>query len=425
MTLAIDPPKDGFRLGMLVYDTRYRSYTIQVIVLLLFLAFLLWLTNNTINNLADRGKDINFDFLSSRAGYDIDQQLIPYTNDSTHFRALLVGLLNTLAVAFCASIVATVLGVTVGILRLSNNWLVARLMTVYIEIFRNVPLLLWILLTYTIFSEARPVPKDFKVTPEMIEAGEQPKALMNFWDTIAITNRSSNLPAPLLDRPLGTVDVLTIPVNLSVLAALIIIGGSFYSNRLLKRRAKAVQEATGDRPTTWWKSLLILFAPIAIFLAASGLYFEYPVLKGFNFQGGISIAHSFTALVIAISIYSATYIAEAVRAGILAISRGQSEAAFALGLRPGRTMNLVVLPQALRVIVPPMISQYLNITKNTTLGAAISYLDLKGTLGGITLNQTGRELESMMLMMLIFLTLSLIISSIGNAYNASVKLKER
>ena len=425
MTLAIEPPKADFRLGMLIYDTRYRSYTIQVVVLLLVLAFFLWLTNNTINNLADRGKDISFDFLWGRAGYDIDQQLIPYTNDSTHFRALLVGLLNTLAVAFCASILATILGVVVGVLRLSKNWLVARLMTVYIEIFRNVPLLLWIILTYVIFSETRPVPKDFKVTDEMIAAGQAPAATMNLWNSVAITNRGSNIPAPLLDHSLGTVTIATIPFNLSFVVTLALFIAGLYANRALLRRARAVQETTGDRPTTWWKSLLILFAPAIVFLWASGFHLEYPVLKGFNFQGGIAIAHSFTALTIAIAIYSATYIAESVRAGIMAISRGQSEAAFALGLRPNRTMQLVVLPQALRVIVPPMISQYLNITKNTTLGTAISYLDLKGTLGGITLNQTGRELECMMLMMAIYLTLSLIISSIGNAYNASVKLKER
>ena len=176
---------------------------------------------------------------------------------------------------------------------------------------------------------------------------------------------------------------------------------------------------------TWWKSLLILFAPVVVFLWALGFHLEYPELKGFNFQGGIAIAHSFTALVVALTVYSATYIAEAVRSGIMAISRGQSEAAFALGLRPGRTMSLIILPQALRVIIPPMISQYLNITKNTTLGMAISYLDLKGTLGGITLNQTGRELECMLLMMLIYLCLSLLISAAMNAFNSAVKLKER
>ncbi len=425
MAYVAEAPKATFRLSMLIYDTRYRSITIQIIVLALFIAFLVWLTNNTIANLAMRDKDINFSFLFQRAGYDIDQQLIPYTNDDSHGRALFVGLLNTMAVAVLACLFATVLGAIVGVLRLSKNWIVGRLMTVYIEIFRNVPLLLWIILAFVILGETRPQPKDFRVTDEMIAAGEAPAASMFFDQSVAITNRGTNLPRPLLERGLGMVDVLTVPVNLSVLAAIAVIIGSFLINRALLRRVKAVQEETGVRPATWWKSLLILFAPIILLLWAMGFYLEYPALKGFNFQGGINVAHSFTALLIALTLYSATYIAEAVRAGIMAISRGQSEAAFALGLRPGRTMRLIVLPQALRVIIPPLISQYLNITKNTTLGMAISYLDLKGTLGGITLNQTGRELESMLLMMMIYLSISLIISAIMNAYNNSVQLKGR
>ena len=194
-----------------------------------------------------------------------------------------------------------------------------------------------------------------------------------------------------------------------------------------------MQEATGVRPVTWWKSLAVIVLPTLNLLTAIGLHFEVPVFpasetgvsKGFNFQGGINVAHSFTALLIALTLYSATYIAEGVRAGILAISRGQTEAAYALGLRPGRTMSLIVLPQALRVIIPPLISQYLNITKNTTLGIAISYLDLKGTLGGITLSQTGRELECMLLMMLIYLCISLMISAVMNVYNNAMKLRER
>jgi general L-amino acid transport system permease protein len=433
MTLAVEAPKESFRLSQLIYDTRYRSYTIQVIVLLLFLAFLIWLTNNTIQNLAAKDKDINFAFLWNRAGYDIDQQLIPYTNDSTHFRALLVGLLNTLVVAFFGCILATIIGVFAGVLRLSKNWLVSRLMTVYVETFRNVPLLLWIILSFSIFSEAMPEPKDFKVTQEMVDTGSSPAASMIFFDTVAISNRGSNVPAPLLTRPLGSFEVGGIPINLSVLATFVVLAASIWVNRTLRRRAKAVQEATGIRPTTWWKSLAILIIPTVALLFALGLHWDVPgfataengVSKGFNFVGGISIAHSFTALLIALSLYTGSYIAEAVRGGIMAISRGQSEAAYALGLRPGRTMSLVILPQALRVIIPPLISQYLNLTKNTTLGIAVSYLDLKGTLGGITLNQTGRELECMMLMMLIYLCLSLIISSVMNAYNNAMKLKER
>ncbi len=425
MALATDVPKDGFRLSMLIYDTRYRSYTIQVVVLVLFAMAVAWLLNNTAQNLAARGKEFNFGFLWQRAGYDIGQQLIPYSNDSNHFRALLVGLLNTLAVAFWGCILATVVGVVVGVLRLSNNWLISRLMTVYVEAFRNVPVLLWILLSYVILSETTPQPRDFKVTDEMVAAGTEPAASMILFDTVAVTNRGTNIPAPLFDRGLGTLDLGFMTLNLTFWAVVVVILGSIFVNRRLLASARAKQEATGDRPVTWWKSILILFAPVIALLVALGFHLEIPALKGFNFQGGILVAHSFTALLIALALYTAAFIAEIVRAGIQAISRGQSEAAFALGLRPNRTMSLIILPQALRVIIPPLISQYLNLTKNTSLGIAVSYLDLRGTLGGITLNQTGRELECMLLMMLIYLTLSLIISVVMNMYNKSVQLKAR
>ena len=425
MALASDVPKDSFRLSMLIYDTRYRSITIQVFVLLLFALFLAWLLNNTAVNLATRGKEFNFGFLWQRAGYDIGQQLIPYTNDSNHFRALLVGLINTLVVAIIGCVLATVIGVVVGVLRLSKNWLVSRLMTVYVEMFRNVPLLLWILLSYVILSETTPQPRDFRVTDEMAAAGETPAASMMLWDTVAVTNRGTNIPSPLFDRGLGSLDLGFTTINLTTLAYLAVIFGSIWVNRRITAAARAQQEATGDRPVTWWKSVLVLLGPVIALSLALGLHLEVPELKGFNFAGGILVAHSFTALVIALALYTAAFIAEIVRSGILAISRGQSEAAFALGLRPGRTMNLIILPQALRVIIPPLISQYLNLTKNTSLGIAVSYLDLRGTLGGITLNQTGRELECMLLMMLIYLTISLIISALMNLYNTSVQIKAR
>lgn len=425
MAFATDAPKDGFRLSMLVYDTRYRSYTIQVVVLVLFAMAVAWLLNNTAQNLAARGKEFNFTFLWQRAGYDIGQQLIPYTNDSTHFRALLVGLANTLVVAFFGCIFATVLGVIIGVLRLSKNWLVSRLMTVYVEMFRNVPLLLWILLSYVILSETTPQPKDFRLTDEMAAAGEVPTASMMLFDTVAVTNRGTNVPAPLFERGLPSVDLGFLTLNFTLLAVIAVIAGSVFVNRRLLASARATQEATGNRPVTWWTSLLILFAPIILLLVAMGFHLEIPELKGFNFAGGILVAHSFTAMLIALTLYTSAFIAEIVRAGIQAISRGQSEAAFALGLRPGRTMSLIVLPQALRVIIPPLISQYLNLTKNTSLGIAVSYLDLRGTLGGITLNQTGRELECMLLMMLIYLTISLTISVLMNLYNKSVQLKAR
>jgi general L-amino acid transport system permease protein len=260
-----------------------------------------------------------------------------------------------------------------------------------------------------------------------------PAAQKQLFGLIAITNRGTNIPAPMLDRPLGGTEIATVPVNYSVLATLAVIALSVLANRAILARARRIQEDTGNRPTTWWKSALVLFVPIVALLLALGFHIEIPafpaneagVSKGFNFQGGIQVMHAFTAMLIALSLYTGAFIAEIVRAGILAISRGQTEAAYALGLRPGRTMKLVILPQALRVIIPPLISQFLNLTKNTSLGIGVSYLDLKGTLGGITLNQTGRELECMLLMMGIYLTISLLISSLMNVFNSAVKLKER
>jgi general L-amino acid transport system permease protein len=300
-------------------------------------------------------------------------------------------------------------------------------------VFRNVPLLLWIILAFTIFAQTMPEPRQFKITQEMIDQGLEPEYQKILFDTVAVTNRGVNIPTPLLDRPLGSVVIGDFSISLSLLAALTVIILSIWVNLRIRASAKAVQDDTGLRPVTWWKSLLVLFVPITALLIAMGFHLDIPgfpvdengVSRGFNFVGGVNLAHSFTALLIALSIYHGTYIAEAVRAGVLAISRGQTEAAYALGLRPNRTMSLVILPQALRVIIPPLISQFLNLTKNTTLGMAISYMDLKGTLGGITLNQTGRELEAMLLMMLIYLILSLLISLGMNIFNNSVKLKER
>ncbi|NUB44498.1 ABC transporter permease subunit [Fertoebacter nigrum] len=425
MAIVADVPKDGFRLSMLIYDTRFRSITIQVVVLILFLLGVAWLVNNTVENLAAKDKDIAFGFLWNRAGYDIGQTLVPYTNDSSHIRAALVGLVNTLVLAFFGCIFATILGVFAGVLRLSNNWIVGRLMTVYVEIFRNIPLLLWIILVYVVLSETLPTTADFRQSAQLIADGLPPTVSMSFGGTVALTNQGLNVPAPFFARGLGQISLGGMTISLNTLLVFAVVIGSFLANRALRRNAAKVQEATGLRPVIWWKSLLILFAPIILVCIALGLSFDVPVFGRFNFAGGISIAHAFTAMLVALSLYTGAFIAEAVRSGIMAISRGQSEAAFALGLQPGRTMKLIILPQALRIIIPPLISQYLNLTKNTSLGIAVSYLDLRGTLGGITLNQTGRELECMLLMMLIYLIISLIISSLMNLFNSAVKLKER
>jgi len=417
MTMTTGAPKESFRLSMLIYDTRYRSLTIQVVFLFLFMGAAAWLVDNTIQNLRTLGKDFNFAFLGTRAGYDINQRLIEYSSDSTHGRAFLVGLLNTLLLAVLACITATVIGVIAGVLRLSNNWIVARLMTIYVEMFRNIPTLLWIIIVFAIMTESMPAPNAFR--------GENATSSMMLFDSVAVTNRGVYIPEPLFSRSLGNIDLGLFLVSVDLLAIIAAVVLGFWLNLRILSNATAVQEATGERPTTWWKSLGVLFVPLIAVLVATGFHLGYPELKGFNFAGGTHLRNSLIAMWIALSVYTGAFIAENVRAGILAISRGQTEAAFALGLRPSRTMRLVILPQALRVIIPPLISQYLNITKNTSLALAVGYMDLRSTLGGITINQTGRELEGMMLMMLIYLILSLMISGAMNVYNKRVALKER
>lgn len=406
-----------FRLSMLIYDRRYRSLTIQAIVFILVMAIAGWLVDNTLKNLAIMGKTFSFDFLFRRAGYDIPQQLIPYSADDTHLRALVVGLLNTLQVSILGCISATVVGVIVGVLRLSSNWLIARLMTVYVEIFRNIPLLLWILVILAIFTEVMPPPNAYR--------GDNPAASMILFDSIAPTNRYTAIPTLGMTNPPGTIALGREGISWAFVAFAVVIALAFVIRHFILRRAKRIQDATGKRPATWWINLALFLVPLAALTWYFGLHLIPPVLRGFNFTGGINLDNSFVVLWLALTLYTGAFIAEIVRAGILSVSRGQSEAAFALGLRPGRTMSLVILPQALRVIIPPLISQYLNLTKNSSLAIAVGFMDLRGTLGGTTLNQTGREMECMVLLMGIYLILSLIISGGMNIFNSRVKLKER
>ena len=405
MSAITDPPKGGFQLSQLIYDTRYRSMTIQIVALVLFLLGVFWLLNNAAQNLAALGKPLGFGFLGEAAGYDINQKLIEYNNQMSHGRAALVGVLNTLLVAVLGCILATILGVLIGVLRLSNNWIVARIMTVYIEAFRNVPVLLWIVLMMAIFIESLPAPRAFR--------GDSATASMYLGDAVAFTNRGFYFPKPEMFS--GSMVV--------IIVFLLSIVGIFFFNRWSRKR----QEATGEILPNFWISLGILIVPtlLVYFILGRPIGLEYPELKGFNFKGGIYMRNSLIALTLALALYTAAFIAEIVRAGILAVSKGQSEAAFALGLRPSRTMNLIILPQALRVIIPPLISNYLNLTKNSSLAIAVGYMDITGTLGGITLNQTGREMECLLILMAIYLTISLTISTIMNWYNESVKLRER
>ncbi len=408
----------SFTIGMLLYDTRYRALTIQVVALAGFMLLAAWLVANTVQNLETLGKGVNLTFLGQAASYDINQRLIEYTSRSTHLRAAFVGLLNTLLVAVLGCALATVLGIIIGVLRLSRNWLVARMMTVYIEGFRNVPVLLWIVFLMAILIETLPKPAAFR--------GDNPEATMVLGESVAVTNRGVYIPEPLFHRSLGDIDVFgAFYVSIDLLAFLAVLAAGIAASIAVKRRADRIQAEQGTRPATWHLRTALVVLPPLILLLLLGFHLGKPALKGFNFSGGIHMRNSLIALWLALSLYTAAFIAEVVRAGILAVSKGQSEAAFSLGLRPSRTMSLIILPQALRIIIPPLISQFLNLTKNSSLAIAVGYMDLTGTLGGITLNQTGRELECILLLMLVYLSISLGISAFMNWYNDRVKLKER
>jgi len=289
------------------------------------------------------------------------------------------------------------------VLRLWRSGLMSRLTAGYVEGFRNVPLLLWIIAIYAIITESLPAPAAFRT-------GE---ASMILNDSVAVTNRAIYMPAPVW----GANSTILIAVFLLSLAGI----------WAFRRYAAARQEATGQILPVLWVSLALFFVPSILFFFILGrpVSLDYPALTRFNFEGGMQLRGSLLALWLALSLYTAAFIAENVRAGILAVSKGQSEAAFALGLRPNRTMKLVILPQALRFIIPPLISQYLNLTKNSSLAIAVGYADVRATLGGTTINLTGKELEGMLLMGLFYLLLSLLISGAMNIYNARKQLVSR
>ena len=396
--------RDKFQFSMLINDKRYRSYTFQFFALFLLICAMAYLGKNLLENLAAAGLNISYSFLGEPAGYDINQRLIEYNSQSTHLRASVVGVLNTLLVAFLGCIAATFFGVTAGILRLSNNWIVAKLMMIYVEIFRNVPVLIWILIIHSVFLAFLPQPKAFR--------GENPEATM-LWDAFAFTGRGFYIPKPVFN------DGSLLVILVFVLSIIGVFAFRYFARQKLYSEGKLIE--------TRWTSIGIFFVPTILiyFALGSPIDLEYPELKGFNFKGGLHLRGSLISLWFALSIYTGAFIAEVVRAGIQSVDKGQSEAAGALGMRPNFIMNLVILPQALRVIVPPLISFFLNITKNSSLALAVGYMDITGTLGGITLNQTGRAIEAVLLLMLFYLVISLSISAIMNVYNRSIMLKER
>lgn len=379
-------------------NQQYRSVTIQIITLVVLFTILGIIGSNVATNLEKAGKEFSFGFLNYPAGYDITfQPFISFSPTDTHTRAGIVGVLNTLLVAVSGIIIATILGFTMGILRLSNNWLVSRIVYIFLEFTRNVPVLLHILFVYGIFLYTLPVPK---------------KAI-SISDTIFLSNRGFYTPAPVFED--GFKYVL-----LAVLLAVIFV---FF----FKRWARKIQDTTGKIYPVFYISLSILIGLpfLTFFLADSPMSIDIPALKGFNFKGGTSIKPEYIALTFALAYYTACFIAEIVRGGILAINKGQTEAAHGLGLRPNRTLQLIVIPQALRVIIPPLCSQYLNLTKNSSLAIAIGYMDVVATIGGITLMQTGKEMETMIIILLTYLLFSLVISAFMNWFNRKMALVER
>ena len=383
-------------------DPRFRSIFFQLLLVTVIAGFGWYLFHNTSANLQRQGIASGFDFLNSTAGFGIIMTLIEYSEESTYGRAFWVGLANTLVMSAIGIVLATIIGFIVGVARLSSNWLIGRMATVYIETLRNIPLLLQIFFWY--FAVLRSVPG--------------PRQSLALGESIFINNRGIYSPKPLFGDGFDFIVI-------GFLAAIAAIVG-------IRRWARKRQEKTGEQFPVFLTSLGLFFGlPLLGLIAAVLVYdgvplsFEYPALTGFNFTGGLVMIPEFVALLLALSAYTAAFIAEIVRAGILAVSHGQTEAARSLGLRNGPTLRLVIIPQALRVIIPPLTSQYLNLTKNSSLAAAIAYPELVSVFAGTVLNQTGQAIEVIGITMAIYLGLSLSISAFMNWYNRKMALVER
>jgi general L-amino acid transport system permease protein len=377
-------------------DPVVRGWVFQIVVVGLVGLLAWYLVTNTMENLSRQKIASGFHYLDREAGFEIGDSMIDYSPASTYARAILVGILNTMRVAILGIIMATVLGTLIGVGRLSPNWLMAKICEWYIEIFRNVPQLLWLFLIYKLISETLPGPRQ----------------AISVLDSFFLSNRGLYFPVPLADPIHGWMGI----------GLLIGIAGAVMLHRWASRR----QAATGQPfPSIRAGFGVALGLPFLIWLVGGApVGMSWPELKGFNFQGGTVIQPEFTALLLGLVLYASAFIAEIVRSGILALHKGQSEAAQAIGLSRGQVMRLVLLPQALRVIVPPMTSQYLNITKDSSLAIAIGYPDLVASVN-VTINQTGQAIENVLIIMAAYLTVSLTISMFMNWYNKQIALKER
>ncbi|HJR20516.1 MAG TPA: amino acid ABC transporter permease [Dongiaceae bacterium] len=377
-------------------DERKRGIFWQVVVVAILCAAVWYIIQNMIDNLRTLGVTLGLDFLNAPAGFAISFSLIPTDLNSSIGRLIVAGMLNTLLASAICIVLATIIGLIVGICRLSKNYLISRLATAYVEALRNVPLLVQLLLWYVAILQ---------LFPNVRQA-------VNVLDLMFLSNRGVNMPRPIAEDGFGIV----------LIALVIGIAAAVGISRWARRR----QMATGQQfPSGRVGLALVVGLPLIASLALGNpISWTVPELKGFNFQGGMVLQPELTAVVIGISAYTASFIAEIVRGGILAVSHGQTEAAYALGFRPGTTLRLVIIPQSLRIIVPPMTSQYLNVVKNTTLVSAIAYPDLYSIIG-TSLNQTGRPVENIAIMMAFFLTISILISLFMNWYNKRIALVER
>lgn len=380
-----------------VYDPKARALALQALVAVLFIWFVWGIVDNTTRNLEAQGIASGFDFLDSTAGFDISQSLIAYSNTMSYSRAFLVGLINTLLVAVIGIVLATLLGFVIGIARLSGNWLIATLAWVYIETLRNIPPLLMLFAVYFGVLKTLPSPRNSLELP-----------FSSYLNT-----RGLYFPAPVWGEGAGLV-VLGMLAG-TVGAVLVYLWG----------RRKFI--ITGQPANTIVPVVGLIFGVPAVAFALAGfpLSFDYPEAGRFNLRGGMTVLPEFIALLAGLTLYTAAFIAEIVRSGVLSVPKGQREAAAALGLRQGQIMRLVVIPQALRVIIPPLTNQYLNLTKNSSLAVAIGYPDLVSVFAGTVLNQTNQAVEVILITMSVYLLLSLLTSLFMNWFNAGVALVER
>jgi len=378
-------------------DEKIRGIIYQIITILGFVLFILYIAQNTSHNIEQRGIKTGFDFLNATAGFDITESPIAFTPQSTHWDVFKVGLINTLIISFWGIILSSILGLIIGVWRLSPNWLISRIAAAYVETFRNIPVLLQILFWYNVVLATLPATRQS----------------INIADTVFINNRGLFMPDFTLQSGAWLIGLFLI-----IAVALIV---------WLKRYATKKQELTGEQtPTLLYSILLLIILPtIAFFLAGKPISATYPILKGFNFNGGSVYTPEFLALLFALSIYTATFIAEAIRSGIEAVPKGQKEAAISLGLSPLQRLKLVILPQAVRIAIPSVINQYLNLIKNSSLAAAIGYPELVTIFAGTSLNQTGQALEILLITMVTYLVISLVVSLILNWFNSKMKIKER